>query len=126
MLTVIGGTGAVGAEVVRQAVAGGYVVNVMRGRRSADTVSAAAVTYVDGDLRDAASVDRAVAPARTVVCTLRHHPGAPHDFLTRVTRCVVDAMDRHDLTRIIVLGGDTLRTEQDEPSARQRLQRRLR
>ncbi|MFN2564599.1 MAG: SDR family oxidoreductase [Gemmatimonadaceae bacterium] len=60
-ILVIGGTGALGAPVVRRLVEDGYQVRVLvRGEASARLLFGGAVQYVRGDVRDGASVARAL------------------------------------------------------------------
>jgi putative NADH-flavin reductase len=122
ILAVIGGTTTLSREVVRQAAAAGHIVNVLaRTRRSPDDEVHSTVTYIDGDVRDAASVDRTVAPADAVICTIDHRNHDPRDLLTQITGNALAAMDRHDVSRIVVISGTSVRSPDDAPTRWQRL-----
>lgn len=68
---VVGATGGTGKEVVAQAVARGFSVRVLvRSESRAREVFGDSVQYVVGDVRDAATIDSAVAGATYVVSAL--------------------------------------------------------
>jgi len=121
VLAVLGGTSAVGREVVRQAVMAGNVVNVLSRSRSRAAELGEQVTFIAGDATDAAAVDRAIAPAEAVISLLAQTSRPLPSLLTSAMANAIAAMQRHDVSRIVVLSNLTVRAEDDSPTARQQL-----
>jgi putative NADH-flavin reductase len=102
VVSVLGGTGRVGREVCRAAHANGHIV-IGLGRDAAARVTVPGVQMLDGEATDAATVDRAVAPADCVVSVLGHVKGSPRDLLVQAMRHTIAAMERHNVRRIVML-----------------------
>jgi uncharacterized protein YbjT (DUF2867 family) len=101
-LLVIGATGGTGRRVVEQALARGwhvtaFVRNAKRLRQSHTRLQVAV-----GDVRDADSLDRAMAGHDAVICALGHKRWFyPNRILSEGTRNMVDAMARHGIRRLV-------------------------
>jgi putative NADH-flavin reductase len=124
ILAVLGGTDSLAGEVARQAAAAGHIVNVLAMTRPDGDVPAA-VTYIDGDVHDPASVDRTIAPSDAVISTLLQGRRELRDLVTRAVADILAAMDRHDLSRVVLLASLALRTPGDAPTAEQQVRRML-
>jgi putative NADH-flavin reductase len=119
VLAILGGTGSVGREVVRQAVMAGHAVNLLSRSRARVSALNQPVTFIDGDATDAATVDRAIAPADAVISTLGHTRGGPSSLLQMAATHAVAAMERHDVQRIVALSNLSVRSPQDNLTTRQ-------
>ena len=96
MITVVGGTGHLGREVVRRLLAEGNTVRVYaKGAASATDLADAGAQLVPGDIRDAAAVARAVEGATVAVCAAQGLAGtgkpSPASVDRDGNRHVVDA-----------------------------------
>lgn len=76
MILVAGGTGILGTELKRRIVARGEDVRILSRKVAARNRASAQVEWVEGDVRDRASLDRALAGIETVV-------SAVHGFLDK-------------------------------------------
>ncbi|WP_448809531.1 SDR family oxidoreductase [Agromyces bauzanensis] len=106
---VTGATGYIGGRLVPRLIAAGHEVRVLvrRPERLREVPWAAEVEIVEGDLADAAAVDRAMA-GMEVVYYLVHSMGARRDFESMelgIARNVAASARRHGLRRIVYLGG---------------------
>src|SRR5687767_5052163 len=103
-VTVFGATGGVGRLVVDELRGNGHRVNAhVRSPAKVPSAWGDEVTFIVGELTDAASVDRAVEGAGAVVSALgpsldRKAEGLP---LVAGTRTIVDAMRRHGVRRYV-------------------------
>lgn len=113
MLLVTGGSGHLGANLVRRLLDDGEEVRVLvSGERSAqpEALEGLAVQRVFGDLRDPAATDRAVAGCEGVyhcAAQVSTTSGGKRDiYRTNVlgTRHVLDAARRHEVARVVVTG----------------------
>lgn len=96
MITVVGGTGHLGREVVRLLLAEGHAVRVCaKGAASATDLAAAGAELVPGDIRDAPAVARALEGATVAVCAAQGLAGTGRPSPASVdrdgNRIVVDA-----------------------------------
>jgi len=121
VLTILGGTGRVGREVVAQAVKAGHVVNVVSRSRERVAALAQPITGVDGDVTFADVVDRAVAPADAVISTLAHSKNSPDDVMTQAMRHTLAAMERHNVQRVVVLSCASVPSEGEAVNPLQRI-----
>lgn len=90
-LTVLGATGATGAELVRQGLERGHSVTAIARDPSRVRAGGERLTAVAGDVTDAASIARAVEPGTVVVSGLGASKGAAPGTLTAGARAVVAA-----------------------------------
>lgn len=117
-ILVTGATGYVGGRLAPRLVEAGYDVRVIvrRPRRLAEVPWASSVEVVEGDLTDAAAVERAMRDV-DVVYYLVHSMGGDGDFERTelaIARTVADAAAGAGVSRIVYLGG--LHPEGDELS----------
>ena len=120
---VIGASGFVGGHVARALLAGGYAVRCLaRAPSRAGDLARAGCEIVQGDISDAASVERAVEAVDAVyisIHTLSPQPGATAgagfmDVETRGLQNIVTACRRHGVRRLIYV--TSLGIAQDSPS----------
>lgn len=100
-ITVVGGTGYAGGNIVREAVSRGHEVTSLS--RTAPDEQVSGVTYVTGDVLDPAVVDQAVAGADVVVEALSPR-GALEGKLASVVRTLSAAAQQAG-ARLGVVGG---------------------
>jgi uncharacterized protein YbjT (DUF2867 family) len=100
-LLVIGATGGTGRELVAQALARGHQVTGMA-RRVPKEPQRAGLTWISGDVRRPESLEQAMAGQEAVLLALGHKRWlGPSRILSEGTRNVIDAMERHDVRRLI-------------------------
>lgn len=125
-IALFGATGKTGSRVLNQALAQGLKVRALV--RDPDKMSVAndRLTVIEGDVRDARSVERVVAGADVVLSVFGHVKGSPDDLQAHGTRLILEAMQRHGVTRIVTLSGGGLHAEgKDEPKLPDRIIRGL-
>lgn len=98
-LIVFGATGGTGRQCVDQALAQGHHVTAVVRRPEAMTAQHANLTIVQGDITDAAAVDRAVAGHDVVLSALGTRGGPA--VLPEGTRHILAAMRTHGIRRAI-------------------------
>jgi putative NADH-flavin reductase len=105
-LALLGATGFVGAEVLRTALAAGLEVKALV-RDPTRLVQQGGLEVVQGDARDRAAVERAVAGAQAVISVLgtrrAEKPGA--DELAQMMRNVLAAMQEEGVRRLVAISG---------------------
>ncbi len=101
-ILVVGGTGGTGRELLVQSLKRGYQVTAMVRNPSAVAVQDSRLTIVQGDVKDLASVERAMVGVEAVVSVLGHRQyyGAPR-LLSLGTHNIMAAMKSHNVPRIV-------------------------
>jgi uncharacterized protein YbjT (DUF2867 family) len=100
-IVVVGATGAVGREVVRQAAAAGHRVRALV--RAPERGALAGAEVVRGDVLDADAVARAVVGADAVIVTLGRPASDRSGLRAAGTRAVVAAMEAAGVRRLVCL-----------------------
>lgn len=101
LVTIFGGSGFIGRSLIRRLTDSGHHIRVVSRRAGA---SSGLVTFVSGDIADAASVDAAVRGADTVVLLVTGGGARWADFerdVVRGTRSVIEACERHHVGRVL-------------------------
>ncbi|MCD6569614.1 MAG: NAD-dependent epimerase/dehydratase family protein [Deltaproteobacteria bacterium] len=128
---ITGGTGLIGSSVVREALAEGYEVRVLK-RSTSDlrNLEGLDIEFVDGDLLDPDSLDRALKGCRKlyqIAAIYRHWHPKGGDFIRRTniegTRNILGCALKYDLEKVIYTSSissvgfypDRLSTEDDFP-----------
>ena len=121
VVALFGASGRTGSRVLSRAAAAGDEVRVLV--RDPDKLGLVGdrVTVLSGDVLDPAAVDRTVAGADAVLSVFGQVKGSPRDLQTRGTRLIVEAMQRHGVSRLVTLSGGGLRAPQDRPKLPDRL-----
>lgn len=114
-VTIFGATGRSGQLLVQQALARGHAVTAFA--RSAQKLGALVerVTVVEGDVRDADAVSRAVATAGAVLSVLGPTQNKPDYPITHGTQNILKAMETHGVERLIISAGAGVGDPQDAP-----------
>lgn len=120
-LTVFGATGRTGLEVVRQALDAGHHVTAYVRTPSKLTVQNDQLRVVQGVLTDADSVRDAVRGADAVISVLGSTSNRPGKPLSEGVSIIVDAMQREDVTRLVVATGAGVPDSSDDPKLVHRL-----
>lgn len=99
---VVGASGGTGRELVRQALAQGHIVTAFVRKRTRLDIEHARLTVREGDVLDEAAVSAAVEGQDVVLSALGHHKFLyPTSILSRGTRLLLQAMERHGVRRFI-------------------------
>src|ERR1700704_5493742 len=103
-VVIFGATGLTGRLLTEQAFANGHVVTAFVRDTSRLKTPDGSVRVIQGNVLDAASVDRAVAGQNAVFVALgtATRRGSPQ-VLPQGIRHILDAMERHRVRRIVVL-----------------------
>ncbi|WP_368823111.1 NAD(P)-dependent oxidoreductase [Kocuria arenosa] len=128
-MSVFGGTGPIGGEIITELVCRGYAVTAfLPDHRDVPDAWGEAVQVITGDLGDPMAVDTAVAPADAVINALdprRTRPGR-RPPLVEATTTIVAGMHRHGIRRYIGLGTPAVTVcPREQPTARIRWHRFL-
>ncbi len=73
------------------------------------------LTIVEGDVKDRAAVDEAIAGADAVLSVIGHTKTSEKDVQTVGTENIVAAMKRHEVKRLVSLTGAGVRDAKDKP-----------
>jgi putative NADH-flavin reductase len=105
-LALLGATGFVGAGVLRTALGAGLQVTVLV-RDPGGLAHREGLEVVEGDARDRAAVDRAVAGAQAVISVLGTRRGEKTgtDELAQMMRNILAAMEHHGVRRLVAISG---------------------
>ena len=125
MGALFGATGRTGSRVLERVLAAGHEVRVLVRDPAKLGDVADRVVVVVGDVLDAGAVDRTVAGAEVVLALFGQVTASPVDLQTRGTRLIVQAMQRHGVSRLVTLSGGGLRAPQDRPKLPDRVIRTL-
>ncbi len=111
-LAVFGATGKTGRHVVERALAAGHDVTAFVRDPARLGISSPKLKTVQGDVTDAAAIDRALEGADAVISVLSSGKGV----LTSFAKAVVPAMQRRGIRRIVTLVGAGVQQPGDIPS----------
>lgn len=116
-LALFGATGKTGSRVLRRALDAGCSVRVLVRDPMKLSVNSPAITVIQGDVQDPAAVDRTVAGSDAVLSLFGQVKGSPPTLQTDGTGLIVEAMTRHDVSRLVTLSGGGLSAPLDRPGA---------
>jgi len=114
-ITVFGASGRTGIPLVQQALDAGHHVTAFVRTPSRLPIQHERLTIVQGDVIDAAAVDRAIAGSDAVITALSPAKGAPIDLLPKAADHILAAMRAHNVRRLIWMTGAGVRVPQDQP-----------
>ncbi|MGF1753659.1 NAD(P)H-binding protein [Vibrio makurazakiensis] len=124
-LAIIGGTGRVGQQVIKQALALGYQLNVLA-RNPSKVPEHTHVNVVKGDAKDPQALDELLNGADAVISTLgpagmntsfKLAKSTAKDFVsTNSTRSILPLMKKHGISRFVLCTGASLQHPDDNNS----------
>jgi putative NADH-flavin reductase len=119
-LTIFGGTGDAGRQLIDQALAGGNEVVAFVRNPSKLTVRHEHLTIAQGELHDLANIERAVNGADAVISLLGPRPGddLKSKQLTYGMQSIVAAMKKYGVHRLIVVSTPSASAPNDLPDFR--------
>jgi nucleoside-diphosphate-sugar epimerase len=120
-LTIFGATGGTGQQLVLQALAADHEVAAFARDPSRLTQRHERLTVVPGDLADQAAVERAIAGASAVISVLGPRRDAQGKPITRGTQCILAAMQKLGVRRLVVSSTPSARDPTDSPDIRFKL-----
>jgi uncharacterized protein YbjT (DUF2867 family) len=105
-ILVLGATGATGRLIVSKAVSKGYEVTALV-RSKAKAIDLAGAELVEGDVRDPATLTRAIAGCDAVVSSLgtAMSPFREVTLLSTATRALVSVMAQQNIRRLVCITG---------------------
>jgi putative NADH-flavin reductase len=121
-LAIIGGTGRVGQQVIKQSLARGYRLNVLA-RDPSKVANHEFIKVIKGDAKDPKALDALLVGADAVVSTLgpagmnsslKLAKTAAKDFVsTNSTKAILPLMKKHGISRFVLSGGASLQHPDD-------------
>jgi putative NADH-flavin reductase len=116
-LTIFGGTGEAGRQLIEQALAEGDDIVAFARNPLKLALHHEHLTVVQGDLHDKAGIERAVNGADAVISLLGPRPGedSKSNPLTQGTRNIIAAMKRFSVRRLIVVSTPSASAPNDLP-----------
>jgi len=102
-LTIFGSTGGTGTQVLQQALAAGHIVTILVRDPTKVTTQHPQLTVVAGNVLQQSDVEKALAQAEAVICTLGNTSNNPGDVVSAGTQQIVNAMQRRGIKRLIVV-----------------------
>jgi putative NADH-flavin reductase len=125
VIALFGATGKTGRRVLERALAAGHEVQALVRDPARLGVVHERLTVIEGDVLDAAAVERTIAGSQVVLSLFGQVKGSPRTLQTDGTRNIVVAMQRHQVRRLVTLSGGGLRAPQDRPKLPDRIIRTL-
>ena len=110
-LTILGGAGATGTELVEQALAAGHQVTALARSAEQLTITNPSLHVVAGDATDGAVISEVMKGADAVVSVL----GARGPVIAEATRAIVAAADQEGPDRIVMLSSFAVARERLKP-----------
>jgi len=114
-IVVFGATGGTGMEIVKQALAAGHQVTAFVRNPAKMSVQHANLDVFQGDVMDAAAVERAIAGQEAVISALGPTRPPTPGMMETAARNIVAAMKKHGVRRLISTTGAGVRAPQDRP-----------
>jgi putative NADH-flavin reductase len=114
-LAIFGATGRTGVPLVEQALQAGHEVKAFVRSPEKMTIKHDRLEMVQGDVLDAASVERAIEGVDAVLCVIGHTKNSPDDLQTRAMKNITAAMKKHGVKRLVDLTGAGVRDPEDRP-----------
>lgn len=117
-ITIFGASGGTGRQLVQQALASGHEVTAFVRNPAKLNFQHECLRIVQGDVTDAAAVERAVDGASAVISALNTRPGAKGSSITQGTQNILAAMRKFGVRRLVFSAAPSARDPQDSPDLR--------
>ena len=114
-IAVFGATGRTGKQVVEQALERGYEVTAFARNPEKLGELRERIQVIQGDVQDKEKVSQAVAAADAVISVLGPTKNEPVFEVTRGTENILDAMEQHEVSRLVLSTGAGIGDPNDEP-----------
>ena len=114
-LTIFGATGRTGQHLLAMALEAGHDVTALVRSPAKLSPAGAHLTVVQGDITNAAQVDRAVAGSEAVISVLGPASNKPEFTVSRGMEHIIAAMEKHGPRRLVVSAGAGVPDPHDEP-----------
>lgn len=114
-IALFGGSGKTGKAFLQQALKAGYKVKALLRTPDKLNISNPNLTIIPGDVLTPATVEQTVEDCDIVVSLFGHVKGSPANLQTDGTKHIVEAMNKHEVPKIISLSGGGLPYEKDKP-----------
>ena len=102
-IALFGATGGTGQQLLEQAIKAGHQVTALvRDPAKLDRKNSA-LTVIAGNVLQPADVDKVVSGADAVICSLGNTSNNPDMMVTQGTRNIIDAMQRLNVRRLLVV-----------------------
>ena len=102
-IALFGATGGTGQQLLEQAIKSGHQVTALvRDPAKLDRKNSA-LTVIAGNVLQPADVDKVVSGADAVICSLGNTSNNPDMMVTQGTRNIIDAMQRLNVRRLLVV-----------------------
>lgn len=114
-IVVFGASGGTGLKVVEQALEAGHTVTAFVRMPSRISMQHPGLTLFQGDVMDAAAVEKAIAGQDAVVSTLGPTRPPVPAMMETAARNILAAMKKHGVRRIVSTTGAGIRQPEDKP-----------
>ena len=114
-IVVFGASGGTGLKVVEQALEAGHTVTAFVRTPSRISLQHPGLTLFQGDVMDAAAVEKAIAGQDAVVSTLGPTRPPVPAMMETAARNILAAMKKHGVRRIVSTTGAGIRQPEDKP-----------
>src|SRR5688572_13497313 len=114
-IVVFGASGGTGLEVVKQALDAGHLITAFVRTPSKVPIQHPNLTFIQGDVMDAAAVEKAIVGQEAVISVLGPvRPPVPH-MMETAAKNIVAAMKKHGIRRIVSTTGAGILQPEDKP-----------
>lgn len=120
-IAVFGASGRTGRYVVEQALAAGNEVVAFVRTPAKLGIEHERLSTVQGDVTDAAAVEKAVAGADAVISVLGPSDNSPYLKVSKGTRNILEAMKKHGVSRFVASTGAGIPDPNDSPKVNNKL-----
>jgi putative NADH-flavin reductase len=114
-IAVFGATGRAGRHIVEQALARGHEVVAFTRSPEKLNFEHSSLDFVEGDIRESDKVNTAVEGVEAVISALGPTENEPSFAVSKGTRNIVEAMERHGVQRLVISAGAAVRVPKDRP-----------